>query len=225
MTGNNSIKNITEEMLADLRVKVGKNMTQKRYLHTLEVEKMASAISDLYCPDRKNILRAAALLHDITKAYDTEKHVELLKKYHVKFDREEIFSPKTLHEKTAALLIPQLYPDFADKIVINAVRYHTTGRAFMSLEEKIVYLADYIDETRKFDDCVKLRELFWGANPEKMNLTERLEHLDKIMLISFDMTIKGLIEEGQIINKETTEARNQLILRLKKTTEGGFSDG
>ena len=82
MTDINSVKNITEEMLADLRVKVGKNMTQKRYLHTLGVEKMASAISDLYCPERKNILRAAALLHDITKAYDTEKHVELLKKYH-----------------------------------------------------------------------------------------------------------------------------------------------
>ena len=223
MIGSNKI--ITEEMLSDLRVKVGKNMTEKRYLHTLGVEKMASAISDLYCPERKNILRAAALLHDITKAYDTEKHVAILEKYNVKFDPEEVLAPKTLHEKTAAVMISQLYPEFTDKIIINAVRYHTTGRAFMSLEEKIVYLSDYIDETRKFDDCVLLRGLFWDACPEKMSLSERLTHLDRVMLISFDMTIKGLIEEKQIINKETTEARNQLIVRLKETTKGDFSDG
>jgi HD superfamily phosphohydrolase YqeK len=86
----------------------------------------------------------------------------------------------------------------------------------MTLLDKIIYLADYIDMSRKFEDCVHLRECFWGACPEKMSETERLLHLDKTLVLSFDMTIRGLLESGSVISTETAEARNDLLRRLKK---------
>ena len=83
----------------------------------------------------------------------------------------------------------------------------------MTLTEKIVYLADYIDMSRKFEDCVRLREFFFSAEPEKMSESERLSHLDKTLILSFDMTIAGLIESGSVISADTFAARNSLITK------------
>ena len=112
------------------------------------------------------------------------------------------------------MLIPALYPEFADDEVVSAVRWHTTGREDMTLLEKIVYLADYIDESRKFEDCVKLRNIFWDACPENMSADERDRHLTKTLLISFDMTLAGLISENAPISDDTFKARNSIILSL-----------
>ena len=112
------------------------------------------------------------------------------------------------------MLIPELYPEFSDDDVIAAVRWHTTGRAGMNIVEKILYLADYIDMSRVFEDCVKLRDYFFSKDVKGMSEEERLEHLDKTLLMSFDMTIKGLLADGTVINKDTVNARNSLICDL-----------
>ena len=125
-------------------------------------------------------------------------------------------SPKTLHARTAAVLIPEQYPDFAGADVISCVRWHTTGRVGMTLCEQLVYLADYIDESRKFRDCVILREYFWGAHPESMTEDERLRHLNRTMILSFDMTMRGLLEDGSPISPDTVLARNDLLRFCEK---------
>ena len=153
-------------------------------------------------------------MHDITKEYSTEKQLQICHEFGIITTKQDILTPKTFHAKTAAVLIPVLYPEFDDQEVVSAVRWHTTGNADMSLLEKIVYLADYIDESRKFEDCVKLRNLFWDACPEKMSLKERDEHLAKILVISFNMTLAGLISDNAPVSDDTFKARNALILSL-----------
>ena len=207
-------KIITEEMLDALRENVAKGLSKKRYEHTLEVEKMAARLAALFCPDKVLDLRAAALLHDITKEYDEKVHVSMLSKPGIEFKKEERLAPKTFHARTAALLIPELYPEFVDDDVLGAVRWHTTGRAGMTLAEKVLYLADYIDLSRTFEDCVKLRDFFFSKDLENMSLEDRLLHLDKTLVKSYDMTISAILSEGRVISPDTINARNELLEKL-----------
>lgn len=206
---------ITAEMADALRERIGSVMSPYRFAHTLGVEKTAIALSKLYCPDKTELLRAAALLHDLTKELDVAGHAEILREFGMSATRDQLSSPATLHSETAALLIPRDYPDYADAELIDAVRYHTTGREGMSLAEKLIYLADYIEETRQFESCVRLREAFFSAEPEKMSEDARREHLLRIMLASFDMTLEELIREGRNISALTVAARNGIIYEIK----------
>jgi HD superfamily phosphohydrolase YqeK len=82
----------------------------------------------------------------------------------------------------------------------------------MTLCEQLVYLADYIDLSRTFEDCVRLRNFFFESHPEKMEEKARLAHLRDTLILSFDMTIKDLIAEGTPVASDTSEARNSLLL-------------
>ena len=214
-----SEKIITEEMLEKLRVKAVENMSEKRRIHTLAVEQMAMRIGAVYAPEKINILRAASLLHDITKELKMPDQLELCKKYGISVLENDKFAPKTFHAKTAAELIKDKYSEYADDEVVSAVRWHTTGRAEMSVCEKIIYLADYIDESRKFDDCVKLREYFWGKDIGSLNDAEKNEHLRDTLIISYDMTIKNLLDENSPVAKDTFDARNELVCERLKANE------
>ena len=207
-------KPITEEMLNELRENITKTMSAKRVRHALEVEKMVTRLAEMYQPEMDNTLRAAALLHDITKEYDDKVQLSILTKPGIEFSLKDRLAPKTFHARTAALLIPDIYPEFATDDVISAVRWHTTGRENMALFEKLLYLADYIDMSRDFEDCVKLREMFFSAKPEQMNDEEKLAHLNRTLVASFDMTISALLRKGAVISGDTANARNALICEL-----------
>lgn len=202
---------ITDEKLKALRSALGVRMSQKRYRHTCEVESMAIRLGELYCPEKIEILRAAALLHDITKEYQYERQLAICEEYGIINDRMDFYCPKTFHAKTAAALIPTEYAEFADEEVIGAVRWHTTGREDMSLVEKLIYLADYIDMSRSFDDCVMLRRYFWGAEPQNLDAYKREILLRDTLIMSFDMTVKQLLLEGSPVSIETARARNYLV--------------
>ena len=208
-----------EQELTALRETIIRQMSSKRYIHTAAVEEMVTRLAALYCPEESLSLRAAALLHDVTKEYDIPTHVSILREADEIVPAGAEFSHKTFHARTAAILIPKFYPAFATDTVISAVRWHTTGREGMTLPEKLLYLADYIDESRIFPDCVRLRSYFWGANPEAMSPEERLVHLRRTLIMSYDMTMRALINEGAVISPDTTLARNELA--LEELTEGG----
>ena len=201
-----------EEKLNVLRLKVQARLSPKRWIHTAEVEKMAARLSELFCPQKKNLLRAAALLHDITKEWSVEKHCAFCPAHGIRLTAQDLFAHKTLHARTAAALIPEEFAEFAAPELLSAVRWHTTGRANMTLSDKLIYLADYIDESRAFPDCVALRNAFWSADPQAMSYADRKEHLRKILLRSFDMTISGLLADGLPVAQDTIKARNTLIL-------------
>ena len=204
-----------ENMLDGLRQRVLSRMSDYRFKHTAAVERMAMRLGELYAPDKLDVLRAAALLHDVTKEKRTDEHFEIMKAYGVEISALDRFSPKTLHAKTAALVIRDEFPDFASDEVISCVRWHTTGRADMTLTEALIYLADYIDESRNFDDCVALRNYFWDKEPQNMSAEDRERHLWQTILLSFDMTVKSLVDDVSPISPETVDARNSIICRLK----------
>ena len=204
--------NFSEEMLASLRERVKNEMGEKRYFHTLEVEKMAARLGEIYVPQNIPMLRAAALLHDVTKERSTEEHIAICENAGLLVLKAERKSPKMFHAKTAALVIPNKYPEFATPEIISAVRYHTTGKADMTVEEKIIYLADYIDMSRSFEDCVVLRNYFFDFDFENTSEEEKIAHLNDTLIMSYNLTIKGLLEDDKHIDQTTFEARNYLIL-------------
>ncbi len=200
-----------------LRTAVQANMSPKRFVHTAAVEQMVIRLAALYCPEDTATLRAAALLHDITKEYDVADQIALCRQYCIPMTPGDEFAYKTFHAKTATAVIPERYPAFATEEVLSAVRWHTTGRMGMTLGEKLIYLADYIDDSRLFPDCVRLRAYFWNARPERMSAEARADHLRDTLIMSFDMTIRALVNEGAVISADTALARNDLVLdRLKK---------
>ena len=202
----------SEEMIVALRESVKNEMGEKRYFHTLEVEKMAARLGEIYAPEQIPMLRAAALLHDITKERTTDEHIFICENAGEIVSLADRKAPKMFHSRTAALVIPMNYPKFATDEIISAVRYHTTGRANMTVAEKIIYLADYIDMSRTFSDCVMLRNFFFDFDFDSADDQSKISHLNDTLIMSYDLTIKGLLEDGKHIDRATFEARNFLIL-------------
>ena len=213
---NQTMKLWGEAELDALREAVRGEMSPRRFTHTAAVEEMVARLAALYCPEKTYILRAAALLHDLTKEQRETEQEALCEAHGIELTPADRLAPKTHHAKTAAALIPVKYPAFAHEEVISAVRWHTTGRADMTLGEKLIYLADYIDESRTFPDCVTLRTCFWSARPERMTPEERLILLDDVIILSFDMTVRALLEEGTPISPDTVNARNSLLCAKAK---------
>lgn len=198
-----------------LRESVRGRMNEERYRHTLGVEAAAIMLGELYMPDRVQSLRAAALLHDITKNETNEKQLQYLAKFDIIIGSSVKYSPKLYHAITGAAVILHDYPEFASYDVVSAVRWHTTGRYGMRLFDALIYLADYIEENRTFEDCVRLREYFLSAKPEEMDGAARLVHLYKTMVKSVNMTVRCLAEEDGFIDADTIGCRNYYLERLR----------
>ena len=207
--------NIDIKQINDLREAISDKMSGFRLAHTLGVEKMAVRLGEIYCPEKIDHLRAAALLHDVTKELSVEAHTEIYNRFGLTPSAEYLSSPAILHSVTASLMIPEKYPMFADDEIISSVRYHTTGRVGMSICEKIIYLADYIEENRKYEDCIALREEFFLAEPEKMSESEKITHLNRVILHSFDLTIADLEAKGKTVISDTRAAREAIIAELE----------
>ena len=210
---------ITHQMLDELRAKVSAGMSEKRFRHTAEVESMVARLGALYAPEQIPMLRAAALLHDVTKEYSTDRQVLILAEKNLPVSRNDLYAPKTFHARTAAALIPTEFPSFAMEELISCVRFHTTGRKGMTLAEQLLYLADYIDLSRTFSDCVTLREYFFSAKPENMDMEARISHLRDTLILSLDMTISALLAEGAPVSADSFEARNDLICQKRERFE------
>ena len=211
------MKEITEAVLSELREKIFTEMSPKRFRHTVAVEEMVARLCALFCPEHTAQLRAAALLHDLTKELSLAEQVELSKSLGLSVKECDLLSPKTFHARTAAAKIPLVFPELADPVIVDAVRWHTTGHVSMTLTEKLLYLADYIDLSRTFENCVILRRYFWGAEPEKMTEDCRLALLRDTLLMSYDMTVRDLLAEGTPIAIDTMDARNELLFEKSRS--------
>ena len=88
--------------------------------------------------------------------------------------------------------------------IINAIKYHTTGKKDMNLLEKIIYMADLIEEGRNYPGVELLRELTYNGK------------LDEALLLSFNNTIKLVLDRNQLVHPRTIEARNYIIKQNKR---------
>ena len=205
---------INDEALSSLRERVRPYMNEHRFTHTLGVERECEALGKLFLPDDVPALRAAALLHDITKMLSLEKQLKLCNNFDIIYGKGDLLSPKLFHAKTAPEVIKRDFPEYADERILSAVRWHTTGRRGMTTFDAIVYLADYIEDTRQFEECAALRSFFWDAVNKKDDDPIRI--FIRTLIRSFDITMKGLIDEGAPIDADTTDARNYFIELYKE---------
>ena len=190
-------------------------MSGKRLSHTYGVVREAEALAKIFLPEKVEKLSLAALLHDITKEFSLEKQIELCKEYGVFIDYGNIV-PKLLHSKTGCEFARRtLGAEIVDDEIYSGIFFHTTGRENMTLFESIIYLADYIEDTRAFEDCVTLRNFFYDSLLSANSYEEKIEVLRKTMVMSFDLTIKNLIDEGKLIDFDTIKARNYFISAKK----------
>ena len=173
-------------------------------------DKLAKAEAD--AAELAEKLGFAGLLHDITKDFTLEAQIKLCNEYGIKLDMDNIV-PKLLHAKTGCEYARRCFgKDLIDDLVYSGIYYHTTGRHGMTLFEAIIYLADYIEVGRTFEDCVALRKYFYDSIAVCNSFEEKLEVLRKTMVMSFDLTIKNLIEESKQIDSDTVEARNYFLI-------------
>ena len=212
---------ITEQLIEALREKVKPYLSANRYKHVLGVEREAETLGRIFLPDSVNLLRTAALLHDITKKLTPEEHIALASELGVAFSEEELLSPKLFHANTGAELAKRDFPEYAEPSVISAIRLHTTGHPDMNMFESIIYLADYIEDTRTFDDCIELRKFFYDNIEKASGNDEKYRVFVMTMIKSFDMTIRCLVEENGLIDRNTVEARNRFLTELKN---GGINE-
>ncbi|MBR2011195.1 MAG: HD domain-containing protein [Clostridia bacterium] len=203
-----------KEQLSRLRERVEHTLSPYRFSHTKGVEDMAARLAALYVPQAQSMLRAAALLHDITKELSEEQQREILAAHEISLRPDEARLPKIFHAITASLLIPREYPDFADEALLSAVRWHTTGHGDMTVPEALLYLADYIEEGRRFGDCVRLRNMFFDAAPEKMDMAARECHLWSVMQAALSVTVAGLEAKGAFVCPDTLAALENITKKL-----------
>lgn len=212
MSENNSAI-ITEEEISELRKRIKEHISGKRYSHTLAVEKEILRLCHIFSLSEKETgeLQAAALLHDITKEKSSEEQIALCKEHGIPFGEIECASPKVFHSITAEAVIKKSFPEYAIEEILSPIRYHTTGRENMTLSEKLLYLADYIEETRTFPDCVALRQEFYSTDDPAEN-----GHLDNVLITSFKMTVRILLDEDAPIHPATIASLNSLLTHRKE---------
>lgn len=189
--------------LCELRAEMERRLSASRFAHTLGVEREVARMAALYCPEKESMLRAAALLHDLTKEYNADETRRVLDAAGVRLRADEEASPATHHAITAPFEIARLFPDFATPELLFAVRRHTTGGVDMTREQAILYLADVIEEGRSYDACVALRAMFWGADPEGMDEQQRLSHLARVLLFSLEGVRDSIRARGGVVCADT----------------------
>ena len=210
----------SDDFFKELRSIVKNNVDERRFDHIMAVEKKACEIASVFDPENKDAIRAAAILHDLTKCKSADENLAICAKYG--YDLASDHPPKLLHALSAPLIVaaelaPE-YPLLGDPKILGAIRWHTTARAHMTFPEAIVYLADYIEDTREYEECTAIREYYERGieiDDKKNNL-----HFYKTMVICLRYTITHLENEKAPIDHNTVEAL-EYYLDLIKVSEKG----
>lgn len=184
--------------LEDLRCAALSMLSRRRVPHVLGTEETAASLARRWGADEMSA-RRAALLHDCTKKCGREQHLAICRQYGIRLDEEEQREEKLLHALTGAALAEHVFGLTAEEV--GAVRWHTTGRAGMTVLEKILYLADYIEPTRDFCDLREIRTLAY-------------EDLDRAVLMGLEMSIREREAQGAKVHVNSVYARDHLKGKL-----------
>ena len=136
-----------DDKITKIRIKLEKELDKDRFQHTLGVMYTSAAMAMRYEADLEQAL-LAGLLHDCAKCIPGDKKIQLCEKHYLGVSEVERKNPSLLHAKLGAFIAEEKY-HIKEREILDAVRSHTTGRPGMSLLEKIVYIADYMEPGRK----------------------------------------------------------------------------
>ena len=163
-----------------MQKKLAKYLDEDRFAHTLGVMYTCASLAMVHGYDLEDA-QVAGLLHDCAKCIPNKKKLKLCGQHNISVTAFEEEHPFLLHAKLGAYIARKKY-DITDKEILSSITYHTTGRREMSLLEKIVYIADYIEPMRnKAPNLDKIRKLAFQDLDECLYeiLKDTLEYLDE----------------------------------------------
>ncbi len=185
---------------AEMIEAVKAEMPERRWIHTEGVMATSILLAERFGGDPERA-ELASILHDVAKFWATDRLAAVIADNRLgddwlAYDKELWHAPAGAWEAKTRFGVD-------DEDVLNAIRYHTSGRGGMSKLEKIVWLADYIEPGRDFPGVDKIRSLSETS-------------LDSAILAGLEATIGVLMQRGRLIYPLTIEARNDLLRSLNK---------
>ena len=173
------------------------SLSEFRRIHSLNVSTEAVRFAEKYGADPQKA-RLAGLLHDVTKETSPDKQLKLIENGGIMLSEVERRSPKLWHAVSGACYVRDVL-GIDDEDIFNAIRYHTTARAGMSMLEKVIFLADFTSAERSYPDIDVIR----GFGEES---------LEKGMLYGIGTTIARLAGRGDMISPDALAAYNEILL-------------
>jgi putative HD superfamily hydrolase of NAD metabolism len=188
---------LTEEQRELYTQHIRERLSDYRFIHSVNVSKEAVRLAKKYgCDEDKAEL--AGLLHDVMKDAGKKEQLAIIEQYGVVLNEVELQAPKLWHAIAGAVYVKKVLK-INDKDIVNAVRYHTTARAGMTLLEKIIYIADYTSEERDYKGVEKMRK---ACN---ISLEYAMEEA-----LAFGIAVRA--EEHTAIHPDTFDAYNEIVL-------------
>lgn len=184
-------KGLTMERLEQVVVSL---LNRKRIDHVQGCRDMAIQLAQRWGADVTDAARAG-LLHDVTKALDGPLQRHVCKEYGTELDDFSAENTKTLHALTGSLAARSVFGE--NDAVVNAIRWHTTGKADMTTLEKVIYVADYVEPNREFPGVDDLRYLAFTD-------------LDGALKLGLEMTLEHLNDQGAEVSPATRDALEYL---------------
>lgn len=185
-----------QHLIAQIENRLKEVMSEKRYNHTLGVVDAAIYLAKKYGESQWDA-QIAALLHDFAKDFSEKMLKDYVLKHHLQADEILMDTYQLLHGKVAADIAKKEFK-ITNQNILNAIESHTTGCTNMSLLEKIIYLADFIEVGRDYPGVDELRLL-------------AEENLDKALLRAFNNTITYVISIEKPLHPNTIYARNEIL--------------
>ncbi len=181
-------------------------LSEKRFHHSLCVAQEARRLAQRYGADPDKAY-TAGLLHDIMKDTDAPAQRRMLAEFGISLDAVEAHSPTLWHARCGAAFLRHIL-GVEDEEILQAVRYHTTGRAAMSLLEQVLFVADFTSADRQYPDVEQMRRLADRS-------------LGAAIRYGVEYTIRYLIDEGRAVHPDTLAVYNDIALSIQK---GGHTD-
>ena len=176
-----------------------KKQSEKRFHHTLGVAYTATALAMCHGEDLKSA-EIAGLLHDVAKPLSDEEELDFCKDNNLEISEIEKRNPFLLHGKIGSFMAEEKF-GIDDKNILNAICNHTTGRPGMSLLEKIIYIADYIEPSRKIQPNLdEIRKLAF-------------RNIDKALIWILKDTLEYLENKGGAIDPMTQRTYDYYCLK------------
>lgn len=211
---NNKIYSIPSS-LSTLTSEISRRISDKyRLEHTLSVAKECLALADIFAFGNKDAERicTAALLHDIVKGLTVDEYIALDKKYSIGFTGDDLECPAVIHAKAGARVAEREFSYCTDAEICKAIAEHTTGAENMSLMSKLLFVADYIEPTRKWEICQRTRGYFYSEIASKK---DPLATLDSVMMKILSQTESHLLENGKKVHPDAIKCKEFILKSIE----------
>ncbi len=179
------------------RREIEETLSPYRAHHSVCVAQEAVKLAKCYGADVQKA-ETAGILHDSTKEMPPEIQLQMIEDFGIILSQVEQRSHKLLHAISGAVAAQTRF-GVVDREILDAIRYHTTARANMSLLEKVIYLADFVSADRDYEGVEKLR-------------VRAYQDLNGTLIECLAYTICELSEKQHLIHPDTFEAYNNLLL-------------